>query len=94
MKRGVAVFLCLVVTHILIASIFPFCLSDVASPRGYLHFTKEPPDELRFSNSTGARIECGASGHPEPVSAEITVVEQNKISHKTEKIISICNKIL
>ena len=53
-----------------LASIYPFRLADVAPPRsGYLHFTKEPPDELRFSNSTGAKMECAASGHPEPVSA-------------------------
>ena len=51
--------------------IYPFRLADVAPPprSGYLHFTKEPPDELRFSNSTGAKMECAASGHPEPVSA-------------------------
>ena len=55
-----------------LASIYPFRLADVAPlPRssGYLHFTKEPPDELRFSNSTGAKMECAASGHPEAVSA-------------------------
>lgn len=43
-----------------------FFPGQILSPP-HLHFTREPPNELRFSNSSGASIECEAEGNTGPV---------------------------
>lgn len=56
-------------------------------------FLKEPPNRVDFSNTTGAVVECSASGNPPPdiiwVSLFFTVPIQSKAKSSLSNLLSL-----